>query len=84
MFQASDLFFIPLLFLLGFVFVANFLLKLSDCVRSLVPRTGPSLDEILAETRNMKTAATHDEDDLSLKLEHAVDNDDPPNTPNIS
>lgn len=51
--EAVDLFYIPLLFLIGFVVLANFLLKFSEFVVACMPHKGPSLETILEATRTL-------------------------------
>ena len=55
LFRAADMFFIPLLFLIGFVFLANFLLKLSDNLMDIFSHLGkgPSIEMILESSRKL-------------------------------
>jgi len=46
----QDLFTFPLLFLTGFVLLANFFVKLTEVLTNLVPRNKPTLAAILAES----------------------------------
>ena len=51
-FRAFDMLYIPLIFLIGFVLLANFLLKLSDVVMTWgKAQSRPSLERVLAATR---------------------------------
>ena len=52
-FEARDLFYIPVMFLIGFVVLANFLWKFSDFLAACTPHKGPSLETILEETRTL-------------------------------
>ena len=49
-FLLEDMFYIPLVFLVAFVLLANFFMKLSEVIMALVPE-GESLEDTLARTR---------------------------------
>lgn len=52
MFRPLDMFLLAILFLVGFVLLANFLLKLSSVIMSMLRRNQrESLEEILEQTR---------------------------------
>jgi len=59
LFRPSDMLYLPLLFLIGFVLLANFLLKLSDVILdNMKSSQKPSLESILGKTRANTNSAT--------------------------
>lgn len=63
-FTTRDMFIIPYLTLLGFVFLANFLLKVSDYFSELFP-ADTSLEDLLEERCSTK----NQEEDMAKKID---------------
>ena len=78
-FQMKDMFYIPLMFLFGFVLLANFLLKLSAVIVASPlfanHREGKSLEKILEESRSKRNRGRSDDTGEVAKVEenHVVE-----------